>query len=147
MKYKMLMVLLVLNTCFADIDLTPSKQEDAGDSVRLFNAGSASKTRLYSVSLDEAKKSVWRGNGEPPLSLGKALKISRNHIKETVGTNKQYEPHSVEINKAIDDRKVKNAWFYVITFVPQPYGFKEYAKHRITVVVTMGGRVVAPTIR
>ncbi|MFC1684717.1 hypothetical protein ACFL0R_04490 [Pseudomonadota bacterium] len=147
MKYLVLVVLFASSSCFAEINLSETKQEQEGVEVRLFNTSSSGKMHIYSASLEEAKKSKWDGNGEPPTSLGKALAIANKHIKESLGSTKEHKVHSVEVRKNIDEMQFNNMWFYKITLVPHPFGYNEYAKHRKLVVVTMGGSIVMPTAR
>lgn len=140
-------MLLVSGSCYAALDATVTEDEKTGEYVRVLNETDSGKTYIYSASSSDAKNSVWSGTGEPPLSLGQALKIALEHINKLTGSNAQFKPHGVELRKFADNRVANNSWYYFITLIPYPYGHKEYAQNRKDLVVIFSGKIIDPIVR
>lgn len=79
----------------------------------------------------------WRGEGDPPLSLKKALKIARKWITPQSGNGDVNQLLLRPLNPDGPGRYA-STYFYVIEFCVAPYG------NHITCVVLMDGTVLNP---
>ncbi|MEI7940213.1 MAG: hypothetical protein WCK27_26310 [Verrucomicrobiota bacterium] len=83
---------------------------------------------------------LWRGKGNPPLSIEKALRIARKWITPQSGNG---DVHHILL-RAVEpggESKYRYVYYYVMEFSVSPYG------NYITCVVLMDGTVVEPELR
>jgi hypothetical protein len=80
----------------------------------------------------------WRGEGNPPVSISKALKIARRWIKPKAGAGDVDHVLLRPINPDASEAKYRLTYFYTIEFCVAPYG------NHITCVVLMDGSVLEP---
>jgi hypothetical protein len=80
----------------------------------------------------------WRGEGDPPVSIKKALKVARKWIASKSGDGAVAHILLRPINPDSSEPKYRLSYFYTIEFCVSPYG------NHITCVVLMDGTVLEP---
>jgi hypothetical protein len=83
---------------------------------------------------------LWRGKGNPPLSIEKALRIARRWITPQSGDGDVDHILLRPIGPSAES-KYRYLYYYVVEFSVSPYG------NYITCVVLMDGTVVEPELR
>ena len=82
---------------------------------------------------------LWRGEGNPPLSINKALRIAREWITPKSG-NGSVDHIVLRPIEPGAESKYKFLYYYVIEFCVAPYG------NHITCVILTDGTVVEPEL-
>jgi len=82
----------------------------------------------------------WRGEGNPPISIAKALKVARRWIKSKSGNGGVDHILLRPINPDSLKPKYRLSYYYTIEFCVSPYG------NHITCIVLMDGTVLEPKV-
>jgi hypothetical protein len=80
----------------------------------------------------------WKGNGNPPLSVKRALKIARKWIAPRSGDGDVHHILLRAINADALEARYRYSFYYAIEFCVNPYG------NHITCIVLMDGSVLEP---
>lgn len=85
-----------------------------------------------------AQLPIWKGEGEPPISTKRALKIARKWIASKSGNGEVNRIILRPINADESESKYRHSFYYIIEFRVNPFG------NHITCVVLMDGTVLEP---
>jgi len=137
-KYLTIIMLLIAMPLQAEIIQSDGmkiiKYEKRGDNNSYFLMGTERGSYIIN-SWDIAKTKVWSGSGEPDFSIGKAIEISKKHLK-----NNKLLFKKIDLYLAINNSK-EIIWYYTLTFVEDL--FNPRAKKHDVVILT-SGEIVQP---
>jgi hypothetical protein len=89
---------------------------------------------------DFANTPSWnQDEGEPPLSVGRAIKIAREHLPRFVKGAESWKVDMVTLKDVIKDK-----WYYRIDFLCRGVECREAKERHFMAIVKMDGTIVEP---
>ena len=80
-----------------------------------------------------------KDEGEPPLSVGRAIKIAREHLPRFVKDAASWKVDMVTLKDVVTDK-----WFYRIDFLCRSAVCREAKERHFMAIVKMDGTIVEP---